>query len=211
MDTVIFLAKPCQTSHIAYSLLESLWEEHKIVCLYKHINKKRYKRYPEKYDLGISFLYPYLVPQEQVEQHIWFNFHCGDLPKHPGRNLGYRTVMDNSTSFGGTLHWMNEYFDKGRIVEVKEFIVNEDDTAKDIMQKSYEQLIYLFYKYIPQIINGNFPSGKQNDSQYIKSPKIDDYIELTEYQQKRIRALYCPPFYPHIKIGNKNYKIIEEK
>ncbi len=161
------------------------------------------------YDFGISFLYPFKVPESQLHK-PWFNFHPAPLPECGGRNVAYHAIMNGMSSFGGTIHYMNEEFDRGPIIETKRFAIGEGDTAGDLVMKSHAVLLELLRKYLPFMLNGPLPKAiEQSDTTYHTAEKLDDYIELNESQEKRIRALTVSPvFSAKVRIGDRDYKIV---
>ena len=176
-----------------------------------HNKKLRIKTYPNKYDIGLSFLYSYLVPSSEINKATWLNFHPAPLPEYGGRNVAYHAIMNNENRFGGTIHYMDETFDTGQIVEVKYFKINESDTAYDIYKRSCDVLLGLFNKYVPLFLSRQEISGTtQSNCKYYKKSKIDDFIQISDELKKEIRAKTYPPFYPKIKIGDKIFKINSE-
>ncbi len=173
---------------------------------------KRIKKYTKEYDIGFSFLYPFLVPNIEIKKSIWVNFHPAPLPEYGGRNVAYHAIMNNEKRFGGTIHYMDETFDTGDIVEVNYFQINESDTAYDIYTRSCDVLLKLFKKYVPLFLNGQEISGtkQQSNQKYYKKSKIDDFIKINDELKHKIRALTFPPFYAKTLIGGKTYKIIPE-
>ena len=83
---------------------------------------RRFDKYAKEYDIGFSFLYPFLVPKIEIKKTLWVNFHPAPLPKYGGRNVAYHAIMNNEIKFGGTIHYMDETFDTGNIIEVYNYI-----------------------------------------------------------------------------------------
>ena len=91
------------------------------------------------YDIGVGFLYTYKIPAEQLTK-TWINFHPAPLPEYGGRNVAHHAIINNSQYFGGTMHYMNEEFDRGDIIDCQRFKIQKTDTAGDLVIKSYETL-----------------------------------------------------------------------
>ena len=174
-------------------------------------DKSQLKLYPNNYDIGFSFLYPYLVPSPEIKKATWVNFHPAPLPEYPGRNVAYHAIMNNEDRFGGTIHYMDEKFDSGNIIEVKYYKINESSTAYDIYQKSCDAILKLIRKYVPLFLSEQkISSTAQSHDKYYKKSKIDDFIKISDALNKEIRAKTFPPFYSKIKIGDKIFKIVPE-
>ena len=172
---------------------------------------KRFEKYAKEYDIGFSFLYPFLVPSIEIKKTLWVNFHPAPLPEYGGRNVAYHAIMNNERRFGGTIHYMDKTFDTGNIVEVYYFEINESDTAYDIYTRSCDVLLKLFKKYVPLFLSGQEISGTaQSNHKYYKKSNIDDFIQISDELKKEIKAKTYPPFYPKIRIGEKVYKLVTE-
>lgn len=166
----------------------------------------------ENYDVGISFMYLHKVPKEQVESHTWINFHPAPLPEYKGRNLCYHAIMNGEKEFGASVHYMDEGFDTGDIIEVVKCPVEYDDTAWDLMRLALGFSMQLFSKYLPEIIDGvGFTRYKNEGGTYYKKEPIDDFIGLTDYQDRKLRAITCGDFYPKIDSGGVIYKIVRDE
>ena len=182
----------------------------KIVDLHNEL--KRYKYYPKNYSIGVNFLSPYLVPKTEIDKSIWINFHPAPLPNYGGRNSAYYSLINNEKYFGATIHYINENFDKGDIIEVKLFKIKKSDTAYDLHHKSCNELLELLKKYLPVFLSGEKVIGTpQSNHIYYKKTILDDFIQLNDKTKNEIRAKYCPPYYPKIDIGGKVFKIIQEE
>ncbi len=191
----------------AYTFLEQLIGNENVIYIRNPINKG----IPDKYDIGLSFLYVNKVPKLELNT-PWINWHPGPLPKYKGRNVIYRAMMEDAETFGGTIHYMDENFDTGDIIEVEKFTLYDTYTAGDVLDKTYQVLLGLFYKYVPQIIEGReLPRTKQHQGYAYKKVEINDFVDLSLEQKNKIRALTVhPKYHAKVKIANKTYKIIPE-
>lgn len=177
-------------------------------------NKPDWPNIPE-YDIGINFLGTHKIPADQIRnkngQPRWLNFHPAPLPEYKGRNLAYQVIMDGAQKFGATLHYMDEEYDTGQLIEVQRFPIECGDTAGDLVRKSHECLKNLFMAYIPVVLSkGVLHSYPQADKgMYYKKSPINECIGLSAWQERRIRALtVAGKFYPHCVIGGRKYKIV---
>lgn len=172
---------------------------------------ERFENFAEKYDIGFSFLYPFLVPDIEIKKALWVNFHPAPLPEYGGRNVAYHAIMNNENRFGATIHYMDETFDTGNIIEVQYFKINESDTAYDIYNRSCDVLLNMLKKYALPLLSGQEISGAvQLNHNYYNKSKIDDFIQMGDDLKKEIKAKTYPPFYPKIRIGEKIFKIVPE-
>lgn len=166
----------------------------------------------EDYDIGISFMYTYKVPAEQVNTHTWLNFHPGPLPAYKGRNLCYHAIMNGEKEFGATVHYMDENFDTGEIIHVKTFPISQSDTAKDVYEKAIEASKSLFKAYLPRILrNTVFPCMPNVGGTYYKKEPINEFVGYADGFAEQVRAIYFPPHYPKVNIGGVTYKIVRDE
>lgn len=169
---------------------------------------------PGDYDVGISFMYTKKVPKEHLTV-PWFNFHPAPLPEYKGRDLCYHAIMNGETSFGATVHYMDEGFDTGDIIEVVRQFMFPSDTADTLSERTIKLSKELFIRYLPKILeNTVFPRTPNVGGTYYKKGLINDVIDLgddCEWLGKEVRAIYYPPHYPRIDIGGVKYKIVREE
>lgn len=164
----------------------------------------------DDYDLGISFMYPYKVPKNQLHK-TQINFHPGPLPRYKGRNLCYVALFEGATEFGATVHYMNENFDDGDIIEVREFPIRPGWCADDLSDRTLEEAKDLFRDYLPKILTGEeFPRIKNEGGMYYGVGQIDEFLYLSEDVEDRIRAISYKKFYPKINIGGTIFKVVRE-
>jgi hypothetical protein len=166
------------------------------------------------YTYGIGYLFPYRIPYQEFEKgKKWLNFHPGPLPEMGGRNLAYNAIMEKRKYFGATIHWMNEKFDEGPIIECQRFEIREHYTAHDLMKISHDILESFFYKYIPMLLRGELEqllTINEPLEAYYPKEVLNDVLVLDVEMGRRLRALYCPPHYPKVMANRKIFKLVEE-
>lgn len=167
--------------------------------------KEKVKEWPD-YDIGISFLYTYRIPKSQLNK-TWYNFHPGPLPEYGGRNICYHAIMNEEETFGATLHYIDEDFDTGPIIVSPRFPIN-NMTAGELSEYTIFILLGLLNIYLPLIKNNvELPSTENNLMRYYQKEPINDYISLSAYQEKQIRALTTDKHSAKIRINGVNYEI----
>lgn len=168
-------------------------------------------KFPSIYDIGISFMYQQKIPKEQLSK-TWFNFHPGPLPKYRGRNLCYHALMNGEEYFGVSIHYMDEYFDTGDIIDVWTFPILGFDTAESISSEAMRLSRHLFEEYLPRITSGEtFKRVENRGGTYHKKEPINDVLDIPDYLKREIRAITYGKFYPKIMIGGDTYKIVKEQ
>ena len=85
---------------------------------------------PGEYSLGISYCWPYLVPPEILAQPSlgWINYHPAPLPDYKGPKETTRAIADRVMEWGVSVHWMDERFDTGPLIECRRYSLWEPPT-----------------------------------------------------------------------------------
>jgi methionyl-tRNA formyltransferase len=163
-------------------------------------------------DLGLAFLYTHRIPATEVRQpHRWVNFHPGPLPDFRGRNLAYHAILEGSPTFGATAHYMDADFDTGEIIETERFPIEAGHTAGDLVRLAHRTLAGLFKRHVPALLRGKVPSTAQGDGRYFRRRSIDDRIEVTDEQARRIRAVTVHPrHHARVVVGGRTYRLIPD-
>lgn len=172
--------------------------------------------FSDGYDIGISFMYQHKIPKEQLSK-TWINFHPGPLPKYKGRNLCYHALMNGEEYFGSSVHYMDEGFDTGDIIDVWQFPILPFDTAQSLSDMALQTSQEQFVEYLPRIAAGEeFARIPNVGGDYYKKEPVDEFINLPEYSfdykkmKQQIRAITYGNFYPKIDIGGEIYKVVKE-
>lgn len=165
-----------------------------------------------EYDIGISFMHQYRVLPEQVNSHTWLNFHPAPLPEYKGRNLCYHAIMNGEKEFGATLHYMDENFDTGHIIDVSRFGIEDSWTAENLSERTIKESKAMFYNFFPRIVSGQefIPFANKGGTYYTKE-SIPEIFFLSEEQQNFVRAVTYKNFYPKVEIGGVTYKIVRDE
>ena len=128
MDNVVFLGIARPYSLKALSSLEKM--DCRIVA--NHLDENKFEKFPPQYDVGISLGYLHRVPPRELNKSIWINFHPAPLPDYGGRNIAYHAILNKESHFGATIHYMNEEFDGGDIIETRKFKFSLGTTAEEL-------------------------------------------------------------------------------
>jgi len=108
------------------------------------------------YDILISYISPWIVPMEILEKtKKWnINFHPGP-PEYPGIGCFNFAIFDKAKQFGSTAHIMNPQVDTGKIIGVKRFSINNDETVKSLSDKTYSSQLFLYKEILEYIVLHN--------------------------------------------------------
>ena len=208
MNKVVFLGIDFKPSIDAGKLIQCMDCD----LVVSHTKRSKFDDFPDEYDLGISFMYRNLVPKKELKKALWINIHPAPLPSYGGRNIAYHAILNKETKFGASIHYMSDEFDKGDIIHTSWFDVPLNSTSYELYDLSCAESIKLIDKFIPKILDGEtLTSKKQINHKYYKKTEIDDTIYVDDTEKNKILALYYPPYYPKVKIGDKIFKLILDK
>ena len=102
------------------------------------------------YEIGISYCWPYKVKDTETKD--WYNYHPGFLPVCRGIDCYTRAMLDGR--YGVTLHKMNDEFDSGEIIEVREFEANPTN-SQDLANITHYHLFQLFKDTVGGLADGS--------------------------------------------------------
>ena len=121
------------------------------------------KLYSKNYDLLVSYISPWIIPEEVLRRtKKWnINFHPGP-PEYPGIGCFNFAIHDFANNFGVTAHEMKAKVDTGAIIGVKRFKMTKNETVESLSKKTYEYLLDLYRDTINYIIkHGNIPESDE--------------------------------------------------
>lgn len=155
-----------------------------------------------KPDLIISAYYRKIFPRELIEIPCLgiVNIHPSFLPFYRGPVPTAWAILNNETTFGISIHKVDEGIDTGDILVQSRYDINPDETGYELYLRAMELGSLLFIKNFHNIVNNNIQPKKQNKggSYYGKlNPRI--FIDWRQSAQMiknhvRVRA------YPYIPI-----------
>jgi methionyl-tRNA formyltransferase len=118
-----------------------------------------------KFDLGVSYCYPRKItePLLSMPKKGFVNYHPAPLPKYKGPHEHDEAIKNKETHWGVTVHYMDENYDTGPIIKVKQFDLHEPPTSsQELGAVSHYFLFQLFKETISDIYNGKVTSQKQS-------------------------------------------------
>ena len=152
--------------------------------------------YEWKGDLLISYLAQWIIPNRLLANAdlAAINLHPGS-PEYPGIGCTNFAIYNGENEFGITCHHMLSKVDSGSLIAVRRFPVFETDTVYSITQRSYVEILHLFFELISGLLQGkNLPESKETWTRKpYKRKDLDELCELREGMtdeeiQRRIKA-----------------------
>lgn len=123
----------------AYALERAKKSNIKTYALIDYKNEEELYNVLKKEDIDLVVLAGYLklIPKNVIKDFIIINTHPALLPKYGGKGMYgmnvHRAVVENhEKETGVTLHFINEEYDKGRIIAQTKVKVSKNDTPEDV-------------------------------------------------------------------------------
>lgn len=123
----------------AYALERAKKSNIKTYVLIDYKNEEELYNVLKKEDIDLVVLAGYLklIPKNVIKDFIIINTHPALLPKYGGKGMYgmnvHRAVVENhEKETGVTLHFINEEYDKGRIIAQTKVKVSKKDTPEDV-------------------------------------------------------------------------------
>ncbi len=145
------------------------------------------------------------------------NFHPGP-PEYRGIGCVNYALYENTKSYGCTAHVIDKKIDSGKIINVKKFKIDINDTIESVLSKTYRLMFRQAMFIIKKIINNkdiiNIWIKKNNNIKWTKKIKnsnfLDKFYEIKKNDSKKIflkkiRATYTKNYKPFIIIHNKKF------
>jgi len=167
-------------------------------------SSEKYRKFPieareERGNLLISFLSPWIVPKEVLENFTCsINFHPGP-PEYPGTGCYNFALYEEAEVYGVTCHHITPEVDAGPIIKVIRFPIYKFDTVKTLRDRSLSYLLVLFYEILDLFLAGK-PLSTSDEKWKRKAYTRKDLEELCQIKpempldeiKRRIKAVTYP-------------------
>jgi len=162
-------------------------------------------------DIVVSCQYPNKVPPSIVNNNICVNIHYGILPEFAGCNPIYWQMIKGNEA-GVTLHYMNNKFDNGSVIDIQKIPVS-NMTADEVYESLAQIGLDIFKKHYKGILHGTAPSSpmRQNGHYYNKTDvnfAHAKHLGKVFIDGQRVRALhFAGKQYPIVNIDGLDYEL----
>lgn len=195
---ILFFGKKNQWGDLALSFLENLGQD---VIAYRGDHGENFPDLTfEPVDLIVSFSCPWVLPENLLKNAklAAINFHPGS-PDYPGIGCTNFALYEDQTVFGVVCHHMAGKVDSGEIIATKYFPILNTDSVKDLTDRTYFYLYYLYNEIMDKILNENkvpVSSEKWRKIPYTRQQlnelcRISPSMDLAEIR-KRIKSVTFP-------------------
>ena len=172
---------------------DELGEEFDIPVFQVNQNLKDYKAEFEglKPDFLIAVGWYYMIPGSWLKllDKGAAGIHGSLLPKYRGNAPLVWAVLNGETETGVSFFYFSKGVDEGDIIAQIKFDIQEEDTIKDVLDKTKETALKILSKNIPLIANGTANLIKQDHSKATMYPNRtpEDGLINWEWSAKRIK------------------------
>lgn len=174
------------------------------------------KAYTIKNLIFISLEFDKIIKPSHFKTKYLYNMHFSLLPKYKGVYTATLPLINGEKKGGVTFHLIDEGIDTGDIVDYRAYVIDINDTARDLYFKNLKHSFKLFKKVIKSILNKNVKTIKQSHlgASYYSKKAINfeniniDFNKSSFEIHNQIRAFIFPE-YQLPKIDDKEiYKCI---
>jgi methionyl-tRNA formyltransferase len=143
-------------------------------------------------DLGILAWWPHIVRQPvlSIPRLGFLNFHPSLLPYNRGKNPNFWSLIEETT-FGVTIHWVDDEVDHGDIAFQKRIDKGWEDTGESLYRKALTEIVRLFVDSYPDIRRGAIPRIPQDHglATFHRASELDSASRLDLDSNHRVRDL----------------------
>ena len=151
-------------------------------------------------ELGIIVAYGVLLKQDSLQLLAkgWFNLHYSLLPKYRGAAPVQRAIEAGDNETGISIFKLDQGMDTGDMLASLPVLIEEDETAGELLKRLTELGITLLNQELPKIYNGQFSLVPQVGSASLapkptrENAKID-FTKSTREISNKVRAFNPEP------------------
>ena len=170
-------------------------------------------------DYIISYLSRWVIPANLLERArvAAINFHPAS-PDYPGIGCNNFALYEDAKEYGVTCHHMAPKVDTGSIIAVSRFPVHPSDGVAEILERTYEHQIQLFFE-IAALIVEDKPLPTSNET-WTRPPftrkQFNELFRITPDMSRdeiarRIRAVSYGPWQPYVEIAGFRFEYRPER
>lgn len=178
-----------------------------------------------KPDLIVSYLFRHKILREMISfcpinkygyRNI-INFHPAPLPDAKGVGMSSQAIIQGFSEWGITVHYVNEKFDDGDIIEVSRFEIPRNIISIELQFLTQIEQLKLLKRIIPEFESGGLIGYKQaNSGRYYSNKLLQSFKQITGKESraeldKKIHGLFYPPYDgAYVIINGQKYTLVDE-
>jgi methionyl-tRNA formyltransferase len=200
--------------NVLYSNFKIIADKFKIPLV--EVKDKMHLYYEQLRSLNPEFIvvagWYYMIPKKLrcLASNGCAGLHASLLPKYRGGAPLVWAMINGETKSGVSLFLFGDGVDSGDILAQKSFIIDDNDTIKEVIGKATEASLEILKKYVPKIADGTVVRTAQNqkDATYVPQRTPGDGLINWSWEAKDIRNFIRAQTKPYpgaftIRNGNK--------
>lgn len=172
----IVVAVPPVPEHPAHNYMMGLLNHYGIPALFFHKSPKE-QHFIESFrqinpDVAVVCSFDHLIPKEllNIPKHGFINCHPSLLPQYRGGNPYFHVIANGEKKTGVTIHYMDEKFDTGNIIDQKEIELFPNETFGTLFNKLNFESAQMILKVVNKLEKeGSLQGKKQIDTSELKA------------------------------------------
>lgn len=170
-------------------------------------------------DYIVSYLSRWVVPQDLLNRAkiAAINFHPAS-PEYPGIGCTNFALYEGAREYGATCHHMAGKVDTGKIIQVRRFPVYPEDGVEELLARTYENQIALFFEIMQMMADGEkLPVSPET---WTRPPfsrrEFNELFKVTpemsgEEVRRRIRAVSYKHWQPYVEIQGCRFEYVPKR
>jgi len=140
-------------------------------------------------DIAVVCSFNYKIPKVLLEavKDGFLNLHPSLLPKYRGGNPYFHQIVNNESSSGVTIHFMDEGFDTGDIVVQKVVPMNETETMGTLFNRTNFLGVEMLIETLKKYENEPLPRTKQPAGEFVSGAGLKDNELFIDYAQNALK------------------------
>ena len=175
-------------------------------------------------DLAVSVQYHEILKTQHIKHAgLIVNLHMAPLPEYRGCNQFSFAIIDGASTFGTTIHLLEEGIDSGPIIAERRFSIPPDIWVSKLYELTFKESVELFRETFPILLEAQPEAVAQETLLAARGSQLHFRREIEELKcldlswdkarlEKHIRATYMPGFAPpYFVCAGKTFNIVTEK
>ena len=140
-------------------------------------------------DILISVMYDKILKPQFLENKRSYNIHPGILPDYRGVGISSWVLINEESKTGITLHKIDSGVDTGKVIEIREILISEQDTAHTLFERTEHLILKMFKNWYVDLLEENYTavSQKKNNKIYLKKD-----LQKAKNLTKFVKAFHFP-------------------
>lgn len=203
---VFFFTSRSSSGRLAFDVSRALCAAHewRLLTIENDADRAAFRASaPHRPDLIVSFLNPYVVPEDLIAAAGGraFNIHPA-TPEYPGRDPQHFAFYEGAKAVGATLHRMTSQVDSGEVIDVLEECADRRLGVMRYIEQSEHLAVALLISHLPALLDDTIrPAGRwcwreaarRTRKDFLAMCRLNPSLPATEIR-RRIDAFFNPAY-----------------